>query len=466
VLLADTQALEGLSGTLEEEIARRATHAGLLSAELAIVESVLYRDHVGGAQRLQRARSAVDAAASEGGVPSGELALAEAALRWAEGDGPGVLAALRDAPDTSLIARRLATGVALEHHDAEAARAAWRPLEGAADAPWLAALEPGVAALDDAAGLDAVARLSGLGDLALVPLVAEGWTGASPETRVKAIDALLQRGQALPIQAQGRLMSAKSLLLIAEDSALARAVAEEATVVAPSSAEAWFAAGVTALLDGQVLQSLDDFEACTLARPAGRDCERGQVQALLELDRLDEAAARARSSDMLAWVAAERGEKGVADGPIGGYVEGIIALAEDEAEVPVALEASVGELQRSADPLDRMLAARADALRLRILGPDARRSELEALRGSHGREPLVAVHLAARAEALGESGFAARVLAQAALASPESARVHHARGLLMYSPRTVDAARTAWRRYLDLKPSGPRAERVRSRVGG
>lgn len=466
VLLADTQALEGLSTSLQEELSRRAAHAGVLSAELAIVESVLYRDHVGGMERLERARAAAAVAASDGVTPREELALAEGALRWAEGDHAGTLAALSGASDASLIARRLVTATALEHDDDEAAKAAWRPLDEAAQVPWLAALEPGVAALDDAASLDAVARLSGLGDVALVPLVAEGWTGAPPDTRIKAIDALLQRGQGLPVQAKARLLAAKSLLVVLDDVPRARAIAEEATTLSPSSAEAWFAAGVTALHDGQVRQSLAAFEACTAARPRGRACERGEVQALLELDRLDEAAVRAQSPDLRAWVSAERGESAVADGPLGGYIAGVIAVSEEEGTVPPALEASVGELKRSAALLDRMLAARAEALRLRILGRSAGRAELEALRASHGREPLVAVHLAARAEALGESGVSARLLAQAALDSPESARVHHARGLLIYTPRTVDAARTAWRRYLELEPSGPRAERVRSRVGG
>lgn len=468
VMAADTSALEGLAHSLQEQIDKDAGPAGPLSAELALVEAVLYREHTGRPEQLERARTAAAAAASARGTPAEELALAMGALRWAEGDAAGALEALADADAGSPLRSRIATDIALQAGDPAAVSAAWIAPGTPSAAPWLASLAPGVAALEDGpeAAAQAASALSGLGDAALVPVLAEGWTGAAPAARLKAISALQQRAGSLPRQQAARLQAARALLLLELGRSGAETVAAEATKAAPASAEAWHAAGVLALYEGRVRKALDAFQACTAARPSGPSCERGEVQTLLELDRLDEAAARAQAPTLKAWVAAERGEEAAAEGPLAGYIAALSRVDGADAAAAAQAGEAAEALAGSGDPLDRLLAPRARALQLRLLGADAADADVRALLTSGRRDPHVAVHLAARAEAAGEPGRAARLLAEGALGAPESARVHHARGMLLFEPRTMDQARTAWRRYLDLGPSGPRAERVRERIGG
>lgn len=467
-LMADSSALEGLAHSLQEQIEKEVAPVGALSAELALVESVLFRHHTGSPDSLERARAALLVAESSRATPESELALAEGALRWAEGDGAAAKAALVRAPADSLLRARIATEIALEAGDPAEAEDAWISPDSPAAAPWLASLGPGVAALTDGpeAAAAAAAGLKGLGDVALVPVLAEGWTGAPPAARLKAINALLQRAPSLPIQQTARLQAARALLLLELERSGAATVAADSVRAAPKSAEAWHAAGVISLHEGRVQKALESFESCAGARPAGADCARGLVHALVELDRLDEARKVARSPELRAWVAAERGEPSEPTGDIGGYAAGLAALEDPDPSVVTALARTVTLLGASSDPLARRLSARSEALRLRLLGADAPISDLRALNRAGGRDPLVAVHLAARAEALGDAGRAARLLAEGALGSPESARVHHARGLLLFSPRTMDEARAAWRRYLDLGPTGPRADHVRKRVEG
>ncbi|MEC8425187.1 MAG: hypothetical protein VX000_15490, partial [Myxococcota bacterium] len=370
VLLSDAVRLRSLSRSLREQVDKASAPAGTLAAELALVDSVLYREHTGGHGRLVRARDALAIAAGSRATPKTELALAEGALRWAEGDGPAATDALRDAPEDSLLRARIATEIALEKGDAEAVRAAWISPERPASAPWLASLAPGVAAasMGPEAAAEEARRLQGLGDAALVPVLADGWTGAAPAARLKAINALLLRATTMPAQQTARLGAARALLLLELGGGDARAAAEETVREAPQSAPAWFAAGAIALHDGRVREALDAFTSCADVRPADQACARGGVQTLIELDRLDEAAAIARSPETRAWVAAERGEPAVgADGPLGGYAAGIAAIDEPVQGPAARLAEVVSMFGASASVLDRLLAPRAEALRLRLL---------------------------------------------------------------------------------------------------
>ena len=220
VLVADTHRLEGLSASLREQIEKQTAQEGVLSAELALVESVLYREHTGRPEQLERARAAAAVARAERRTSAAELALAEGALRWAEGDGPGATAALAEAPATSLIRRRIETELALERGDAALASAAWQPLDEPGAVPWLASLEPGVVASwtegSDAA-VKSAGRLAGLGDVALVPVLSEGWAGTAVEAHVNAIDALLGRATGLPVQQRGTTRATRALLMFSQE---------------------------------------------------------------------------------------------------------------------------------------------------------------------------------------------------------------------------------------------------------
>ncbi len=490
--VGDARALGALAATLQEQLDAGASPRGVLAAELALVQAVRFDEATGDPADRAAAAAALEIAAS-GGAPAFELGLARSALAWADGDLRGAADALVASDGPEPIRDHLAARVALALGADAAARAAWTPPAVPRDAPRLASLGPGVASLDgDAAAAEATAALAGAGPVALVPALAEGWVGSPPAGRLAAIERLLEGNAALEPRPRGRLLAARvDLLRELGRASAADAALKEAVKEAGRSPEVRYRVGADALARGAVRSSLEHFEACRATRRFDAPCARGAVQALLELDRLDEAAALVLAlpegdlrAVLGAWVSAERGEPGAAaadiapwmegrrpaaTGSIAGlarYVAGIVAVEADDATVrgqgADALARSARLLRASGDPLDAVTATRASALRVRLLGAQAPATEVDAAASA---DPVALLHLAARAEALGSAGAARSLLDRAARSAPESARVHHARGLLAFSPATMDEARTAWRRYLDLGPTGPRADRVRERIG-
>ena len=78
-------------------------------------------------------------------------------------------------------------------------------------------------------------------------------------------------------------------------------------------------------------------------------------------------------------------------------------------------------------------------------------------------DPRVHVHLARRYEQLGRRSAAAQHLDKATRLGSESALAWYELGQFWFAPASMDDAMSAWRRYLELEPTGTRAERVQGR---
>ena len=246
------------------------------------------------------------------------------------------------------------------------------------------------------------------------------------------------------------------------------------------SAVARFWLGALRLREGRAKQALSDFRACVRSRPAERDCHRGVVHALLELDRVEEARLhvvgheavlggtedRALFSGWLALAAEEdRDEilKHVDSGsPRAKYLSGLAhgrgsdsALAES-----LLIEAADG-LAGSLNALDQWMAPRAFAAAARFGESEHRLSQAERAMEMGSADPVVLVDLGWYQDSLGEKEEAARFFDLVDGAGQESAISHFNRGwfFLDYGDKQV-RTKASWIRYRDLKPSGPRADRV------
>jgi hypothetical protein len=493
--VGDRQRLESLAETLRQQVETDGGPTGVLAAELALVEAVLY-DEVSG-DRAGRKRAADALAVAEGaGVASGELALARGALAWADGDAAGALASFEMAPSGDQVRDHLLARAALSLGDMDRARATYPAEIDIRQMPRVASLAPGIALAADASAVteDLVSMVS-QAPAVLVPALAEGWGAGPPEARLAAVDRLIERhGDALGPRQRGRLEAARVDIIFATGDVTAAAkVARAALSLAPTSPEVRHRMGAMGLVTNRAVGALDHFSACLTLRPRDAACQRGRLQALIELDRLVEArdavSSWASQGDDVrlwsSWVDAASGEAGAARAGVDAvmaqsgfmessgfaglalYIRGISAVVEGSTDAQAAadLARAAQTLSASDAPLDQLLGGRAEAARLRLEGPDASDSAVLRVLADTPTNPMVKVHIAAMYESAGLHDDAAQLLALAAESGAQSARVHYARGLLLFDPATMPAARAAWRRYLDLGPTGPRADRVRERMG-
>ena len=153
------------------------------------------------------------------------------------------------------------------------------------------------------------------------------------------------------------------------------------------------------------------------------------------------------------------------EGGVAAYVESMARAELNAPEADAGLRAVVAELEDSSDRLDRILAARAEAARMRVvLAPE--RAEVEAKSVRLGpSDPGVHVLLGRYFESEGRRGDAADSFDLGARMGVENAVAHHARGLHYFDPKgDMTQAKSAWTRYLALQPEGPRAQRTQERL--
>ncbi len=199
---------------------------------------------------------------------------------------------------------------------------------------------------------------------------------------------------------------------------------------------------------------------------------------LLDLDRVDEAAARAdgyptdaagaaSATAARALVAAQgRGEPvDPAAVPDLAVARWAAALSATQSRAPDAAERAaqaVDALTRSADPFERRLLPRARAQRA-LIGADAQVAAraTEALAAA-AADPYVHVLVARAHEAAGERARAALHFDRAAERGAELGLAWYEKGRF-YMDAGDNFARTgaAWRAYLGLAPTGPRAARAK-----
>jgi tetratricopeptide (TPR) repeat protein len=246
------------------------------------------------------------------------------------------------------------------------------------------------------------------------------------------------------------------------------------------SAAARFWLGALRLREGRSKQALSDFRACVRSRPAEHDCHRGVIHALLELDRVEEARLHVVGHEAVlgeqddqelfsAWLALAAEEDGAEvlsrfelGGPRSKFVAGIAhgragqgALAES-----LLIESAEG-LESSLNALDQWMAPRAYAAAARFGESEHRQTQADRAYLLGPGDPAVLVDLGWYYDSLGNKEEGVLFFDRVDGVGQESAISHFNRGwfFLDFGDNQV-RTKASWIRYRDLKPSGPRAERV------
>ncbi len=462
---------------------------------LACVEAVLWGEYTGNPDQHERAASAVEIARSEG-ASAPDLALAEGTLALLEGDLRTAARSASVAGIDSEAGRYLAARVALARGDAAAGLTLWQA--GDADAAigvrHRLLREQLLRASGDGAAADAEASalLASASDnpLVLVASVVRGWGDGDADGRLRTIDGLLaDRRDDLAPRQLAQLYGTQGLLLEQEGQGTAaldswrRAASVDATW-APALARL----GAAALAEGHVLDALHDLESCVTHNPVDATCLRGEVQALVELDRLDEATTLLDSTlvgsretaPLHAWLSVQDGQSDavlpqlVSLAEAGGddgdgltlYLLGqaLAADADATARATQALQHSRERLDASTDPFDALLVGRVDGALIELSAPTDLGERVRTALSESRDDPWLHVSIGRRYEAMGRHRAAAEHMREAVTVAPENALAWYELGQLQFAPRTMSDAMAAWRRYLDLAPTGVRAERTRKRV--
>ncbi len=320
-----------------------------------------------------------------------------------------------------------------------------------------------------------------------------GWLWTDAAGRLEQVDSLLKGSDLASPRERARALRVRAGLLRGAGRAPEAQVAEaQAREGDPNGPDSLYEAAALSLVGGDTLSAEKAFAHCLSRVSAEARCQRGQVQAQLELDRVNEArsAVDAWKADGLdvavldGWVTLmqgdpaagralvapaladdARGEPGRVLPGLAWYIRGM-ALGEEGGsveEADVALGRAMRRLAASSDPLLQALGGRSEAARIRYGAAALAKERLGKLDGRDA-DPVVQLLIAGHFEQQGDTEAARLRLDRAAELGRESALAHYARGLFYYNPSTQSAALEAWRRYLDLGPSGPRAERVRQRI--
>jgi tetratricopeptide (TPR) repeat protein len=315
-----------------------------------------------------------------------------------------------------------------------------------------------------------------------------GWGEHAPRDRLTQLSSVMSalEGRWSPRQ-EGRFHAIRARIMAAMDlNALAMDAWQKALIVDPTHSVYLYISAGAALWQNRVLAALDELDRCLGGRPWDQACRRGTIHALIDLDRLHTARQTVDSwrtpgrtvAHLDAWVSLAEGryqhaldllsadvgeDKGVG---LWTFVQGMALTRLGRPEGDTVLESVVIQLATSPDPLDRLLAARAEAARM-VLNDSSIARRLEA----HSVEiapldPMVHVEIGQYFETHRRRSDARDAFELAGRVGLQNARAQHARGLFYYDPaRDLKIARSAWTRYLDLQPDGERADRTRARMG-
>jgi len=486
------RAIQELEAKLGSEVKAEREPFDVRVVELALVQVVLWADYTGDIDRLTSVKRALAWADGHGG-PSNELALVRGFLSLTYGDLVSAQAHADQVEADEPLARILLARVALARGQRTPMESAWTRVggAGAADGPVLQqlALQALAAGLDEAETV-AVVRdqlMNQHGDNPMVQLAffEEKWDPAlqSNQALVKLSEAKDGvRGSLSPRQAGRFHMSRSALTAAIGLDSLAKDAWRRALLEDPSHPRYLYVAALEAVRENRLVAGEDDLRRCLEARPWDRDCRRGTIQVLIDLDRLQTARERVEGfagpgvdvSDLLAWIMLAEGQPQDAldalgargrEGGVASFVESMARADLNANEADAGLVAVSTALSETGDLLDRILAGRAAAARMRFVP----RSQLRAVEAEAVRlaptDPGVHVGLGFYSEQKGQRGDAADAYDLAARIGVESATAHHARGLFYFDPRgDMTQARTAWARYLALQPNGARAERTKERM--
>lgn len=235
---------------------------------------------------------------------------------------------------------------------------------------------------------------------------------------------------------------------------------------------------------GENLDALGALDRLVAHRPGDDAAQRARVLTLLELDRVAEAeaslgsfAAAGVGADTQAILVAlvtvaGRSEAPAAPltaaqraDPLGAWVDALWAVQARRDDALAAAADAESRLKESPDPFLRRLVPRAAALQA-LAGPepDAAAAATRAL-AAGATDPMVHVLLGRYHELGGRRLKAALHFDRAAELGGEVALAAYEKGRFYQDAADGTArARSAWSSYLDLAPTGPRADRVRGQL--
>ena len=478
VAAGDYQQLLSEEASLEARVAAGDSPEAHLEASYALVELILWAEYTGDAGRLQNATAALGRAEDHGGAQSIRQ-LAAGVKAYHQGDLDEAVARVADLDGAE--ANLLRARVLAARGDAKGAREqAGRAIEASP----LARYEFGLAEVCYEAGdLDCASRAVD-GALKLAPadpkaqllrLVVDG-AGVPPRERIKMLRPFLEGAESLPPRVAGQAYLAQSANLgrLGKTDLEARNL-DKALSLDPGNPElqVWLAARY--LSEGKALRALQVTEKVLQQRPSDADARAAYITVLLTLDRVEQARGALNGDEgvlkALVLLAEDNPEEAArvaqsvldsADDPLGTYALGMAygQLGRPVEATPLLNKASAA-LGESDDPYARLFAGRAAAAML-VYGEGMRPSE--ALYRSTDGEVLSL--LGRYLDATGEDDRAAALHEQAAAAAPQSARVQYHRGLFYTDQQNGQhKQRVAWDAYLELGPSGARAQKVRERLG-
>ncbi|MEC9390486.1 MAG: hypothetical protein VX944_10470 [Myxococcota bacterium] len=485
VAAADFRAMQEMEARLEAQIEADRSPVAVRMVELALVRTILWSDYTGDPGRMTAVQIELDRA-RELGAPSHEVALASGYLALAMGDLPSAELALSRLDLNDPLCRDLTARVALQLRDDQDSRDLLNGLGPAtAEAPLLELLsrEALLTALDEFDRIEALRAFlltrHGNNPFVQIQRFQEQWDEAEPLDVLMALDDVMESLPG-PVSGrqEGRLHALRASLLMerGEYDAAERSWAS-ALVVDPANPRYLHHAAGVRLADNQVTAALDDLDRCLESRPWDQSCRHGKIQALLELDRVEDARqsidawGAERTMVFRAWVhrAAGNPDEAIAtlegeDGALAAWVRGMALLDLGSPKAGVALEPAIEGWGAVSQPMTRILVSRARVAQSIATGDlDAMAAALNTWAAN---DPVAMAMVAQRMDEAGQRVSAEQLFEQAVEIGPESAVALHALGLFWFDPRaSLESARSVWRRYLDLQPSGDRARRTRARMG-
>ncbi|MEL6343847.1 MAG: hypothetical protein AAFV53_11990 [Myxococcota bacterium] len=422
------------------------------AAALGLVEAVIWSEYTGTPDDLQRAEQAF-ALAVERGAPTEDLAVIEATLSLGKGLEQQALDTLED--------HTVSAEAKLLH--ARAAREVGRPVE----AGTLEGLPHGkrYQILADFLQLEQA-------DDADLGVVEHGWVDLSFQERIDSASAIFEAPAGRSPRALGRAWAATATAYegLGDNGGAARAWQKALEVDNHHHRYLYEIAGRN-LSEGKALDASVLLKRCRDARPGDLNCQWAYLMALLDLDRLSMARAIAGEDQLMNALV------DISEGQGARAAERLMSTRADETGLFELIDgqsaALMGETQRAVGALHAarqkiaqtgweeapMLEARALATMLELGAGEVEGDAVQLIRQGTV-DPRLYLALARYSESRGDTSRAGRYYAQASERADQNALVLYALGVRRVESDPIRAKRL-WSRYLDLEPSGPRAEVAR-----
>ena len=471
---------------------------GTYLAAYALVELVLYGEFTGGAPRLTAAHETT-VEASELRASGERIALAAAWRAHLLGDALTASSLVVQLDEDLAEVSYLRSRIALEAGRLpDAVTAAQAAVEASPGSPrYLVGLARACQRSGDVACVEeALAGAAEVGPThAVVRLAGVSLGGGDAQARLDALESFLSdAGRMAPRHlGQAYAQSAQLHGALHDPEAASRAL-RQALAADPDNPDLLYRVAAVRLAANQPKAALRDLGRCLELKPLDIACQQWLVQARLELDRVEEAEAvvaelpaplqtHPRTHLMQAWTAAQGREDAAATrSHVAAYLEAggaedgevlylravALGLGEEPEGAVEPLETAAARMARDDDPLQRRWVSRALALGSFLAGPvEGRRLAEEALRRG-SEDAWVHVQLGRMEDAAASRKDAERHYLRAVELGPDVALAHYHQGnFYLDAPQRGERQETwaAWRRYLALDPTGPRAERAARHLG-